>query len=74
MTIIIIVLSIKSQIFFIFNIYNDLIYFYENIKNKTLKICSLKPLTGYNRDGYCRPTIGDYGSHLICAKKWIKDF
>ena len=40
----------------------------KNIKNKTLKICSLKPLTGYNRDGYCRPTIGDYGSHLVCAK------
>ena len=40
----------------------------KNIKNKTLKICSLKPLTGYNRDGYCRSTISDYGSHLICAK------
>ena len=40
----------------------------KNIKNKTLKICSLKPLTGYNRDGYCRPTIGDYGNHLVCAK------
>ena len=40
----------------------------KNIKNKTLKICSLKPLTGYNRDGYCRPIIGDYGSHLVCAK------
>ena len=40
----------------------------KNIKNKTLKICSLKPVTGYNRDGYCHPTIGDYGSHLICAK------
>tara|TARA_B100000927_G_scaffold138725_2_gene111948 strand:+ start:807 stop:1424 length:618 start_codon:yes stop_codon:yes gene_type:complete len=40
----------------------------KNIKNKTLKICSLKPLTGYNRDGYCRPVIYDYGSHLVCAK------
>ena len=40
----------------------------KNISNKTLKICSLKPLTGYKRDGYCRPIIGDYGSHLICAK------
>ena len=40
----------------------------KNMKNKRLKICSLNPLTGYNRDGYCRPTLGDYGSHLVCAK------
>ena len=40
----------------------------KNMKNKTLKICSSNPLTGYNRDGYCRPTISDYGSHLVCAK------
>ena len=40
----------------------------KNIKNKTLKKCSIKPLTGYNRDGYCRPDEYDYGSHLVCAK------
>ena len=40
----------------------------KNINNKTLKTCSLKPVTGFNRDGYCRPIIGDYGSHLVCAK------
>ena len=40
----------------------------ENINNGKLKICSKNPLTGYNRDGYCRPIIGDYGSHLVCAK------
>ena len=26
----------------------------KNINNKTLKICSLKPITGFNRDGYCK--------------------
>ena len=40
----------------------------KNINNKTLKTCSLKPMTGFNRDSYCRPIIGDYGSHLVCAK------
>lgn len=40
----------------------------KNIQNKTLKICSKDPLTGYNRDGYCRPDNNDYGSHLVCAK------
>lgn len=45
----------------------------ENIKNKPLEVCSLNPITGYNRDGYCRPMEGDYGSHLVCAKM-DKDF
>ena len=40
----------------------------KNIHNKTLKICSKNPLTGYNRDGYCRPDNNDHGSHLVCAK------
>ena len=40
----------------------------KNLNNKTLKICSLKPLTGFNRDGYCKPVLNDYGNHLICAK------
>ena len=42
---------------------------FKNIKNKTLKKCSMKPLTGYNRDGYCRTKDAfDNGSHLVCAK------
>lgn len=41
---------------------------FKNIKNKTLKKCSMKPLTGYSRDGYCRPNDFDHGSHLICTK------
>lgn len=39
----------------------------KNVKNKTLKKCSINPLTGYNRDGYCRTNYFDNGSHLVCA-------
>jgi hypothetical protein len=28
----------------------------------------MNPLTGYNRDGYCRTDFFDNGSHLVCAK------
>ena len=41
---------------------------FKNIKNNTLKKCSINPLTGYNRDGYCRTDAFDNGSHLVCAK------
>ena len=27
---------------------------FKNIKNKTLKKCSMNPLTGYSLDGYCK--------------------
>ena len=40
----------------------------KNINNKTLKVCSKNPLTGFNRDGYCRESTRDYGNHLVCAK------
>ena len=40
----------------------------KNILNKSLKVCSLKPLTGYRRDGFCRTDKRDYGNHLVCAK------
>lgn len=43
-------------------------YMYKNYFNKTLKKCSVNPMTGYNRDGYCRPDERDYGNHLVCAK------
>jgi len=40
----------------------------KNMNKKTLKICSKKPLTGYNRSGYCETDMFDMGSHLVCAK------
>ena len=39
-----------------------------NLYNKKLKICSNDPLTGYSRDGFCKPIYGDFGNHLVCAK------
>ena len=43
-------------------------YIMKNIDDGELKICSLDPVTGYSRDGYCRPQEDDFGSHLVCAK------
>ena len=42
-------------------------YMYKNIFNKTLKKCSNFPLTGYTRDGYCKPNESDLGKHLVCG-------
>jgi len=39
-----------------------------SILNEPIKICSLNPLTGYNRDGYCKNMDGDYGTHVVCAQ------
>ena len=41
---------------------------YQNLNKKNLKICSNNPMTGYMRDGYCKPIYGDIGNHLVCAK------
>jgi hypothetical protein len=48
----------------------------KNLFNKTLKLCSNKPLTGYMRDGYCNYNESDVGNHLVCAKmnKTFLDF
>jgi len=45
----------------------------KNIYNENLQICSTNPMTGYNRDGYCKKTREDIGEHLVCAKM-DKDF
>lgn len=39
-----------------------------DILNEPIKICSLNPLSGYNRDGYCTNIEGDSGTHVVCAK------
>ena len=39
-----------------------------NIDNTPLEICSLNPLTGFYRDGYCKTGKKDYGTHTVCAK------
>lgn len=39
-----------------------------SILNEPINLCSLNPITGYNRDGYCTNIDGDQGTHVICAK------
>lgn len=38
-----------------------------NVLNEDLKLCSLAPLTGFTRTGYCETNEYDHGTHLICA-------
>lgn len=38
-----------------------------NVLGTELIPCSLDPLTGYHRDGYCRTGAGDVGLHCVCA-------
>ena len=40
----------------------------KNVLDKPLQKCSTNPITGYNRDGYCKKNNNDMGSHLVCAK------
>tara|TARA_Y100000389_G_scaffold202640_1_gene248528 strand:- start:4116 stop:4574 length:459 start_codon:yes stop_codon:yes gene_type:complete len=42
--------------------------FRKNIKNRKIKVCSKKPMTGYYRDGYCMTGPDDSGTHTVCAK------
>ncbi len=38
-----------------------------NVLGTPLKSCCQNPLTGYFRDGYCRTTKQDTGTHVVCA-------
>ncbi len=38
-----------------------------NVLGTPLKSCCHDPITGYFRDGYCRTTQEDTGTHIICA-------
>jgi uncharacterized protein len=39
----------------------------KNVLRTTLEICSIKPLTGYYRDGYCNTCTSDTGTHVVAA-------
>ena len=39
-----------------------------NVFGKKLKICSLDPLTGYHRKGYCNLDNNDKGTHCLCNR------
>jgi len=38
-----------------------------NVLGSRLEICSLNPLTGWFRDGFCRTDHNDHGVHVVCA-------
>ena len=38
-----------------------------NVLGEPLDICSIKPMTGFYRDGRCNTGREDVGSHTICA-------
>jgi uncharacterized protein len=38
-----------------------------NVLGEPLEICSLKPMTGFYRDGCCNTGQEDIGSHTVCA-------
>ncbi len=38
-----------------------------SLQGKPLEVCSLNPLTGYYRDGYCKNFPDDTGTHVVCA-------
>jgi uncharacterized protein (DUF2237 family) len=38
-----------------------------NVFNQPLVPCSFDPLTGYFRDGCCRTSEDDIGTHVVCA-------
>jgi uncharacterized protein len=38
-----------------------------NVLGEPLEICSIKPMTGFFRDGCCNTAREDFGSHTVCA-------
>jgi uncharacterized protein (DUF2237 family) len=38
-----------------------------NVFGEPLVACSFKPMTGFFRDGCCKTTADDIGTHVICA-------
>lgn len=39
-----------------------------NVLGGELATCSVRPLTGYFRNGCCATSPGDFGSHTVCAE------
>lgn len=39
----------------------------KNVLGGTLLPCCFEPLTGFYRDGYCRTSAADTGTHVVCA-------
>jgi uncharacterized protein (DUF2237 family) len=41
---------------------------HKNVLGTTLQLFSKQPLTGFNRDGFCRVTAGDFGNHSVAGE------
>lgn len=39
-----------------------------NVQHSKLQLCSINPLTGYHRSGYCTVDASDHGTHTVCAQ------
>ncbi len=39
-----------------------------NVIGTELQACCTSPMTGFFRDGYCRMTPDDLGTHVVCAE------
>jgi len=39
-----------------------------NVLGTELQVCSIKPLTGFTRNGCCETGAEDTGSHTVCAE------
>lgn len=39
-----------------------------NVLGGTLELCSKDPMTGFFRDGCCRTSADDHGSHTVCCR------
>lgn len=40
----------------------------KNVLGEDLQPCSIRPLTGFYRDGCCHTGARDFGAHVICAE------
>lgn len=39
-----------------------------NVLGTTLQVCSLDPMTGFTRNGYCETGAEDVGNHTVCVQ------
>ncbi|XP_059094049.1 uncharacterized protein LOC131889069 isoform X1 [Tigriopus californicus] len=39
----------------------------DNVLGTELEICSIDPMTGWHRGGYCRTDDNDFGTHTMCS-------
>jgi len=39
-----------------------------SLNGTPLKVCSTNPMTGYYRDGFCKNTADDSGTHVVCSE------